>query len=385
MSVTILGCVFCALLRGAPLQRRVFGCCPGRFSGGGGFVVMQRLFWSVSESFSRVTRWCMGRLRVPIFLLWLYLSWIVVLLGAVVCRRAARRDVLRRPLPAFPGGGSMWPCCCWLSWRWPTRRASVGMWPGCRWPAGGHGEIQELLEMLEVAGIVARREQEDGCLPGLRRMFRRRRSAGCLAGTAWIQSQPVTTSTGAAVGRCLLARVLAALDVGVRHICDAGSQRRRGDRAGSERVGSISYWNSSTAGVWMSRAEKPPLGDIEALDVGNKHEAPGRIGARWRQDRLLAPQGRHGRSTSAGRMGVIARPRKPTETGLAALPMTCRPSLDLFGRFGTNPAHDAQRPGFLLLRRDGNGDARSQIIWPSRSPASRHSRSAFVNDHPFEA
>jgi membrane protein len=47
---------------------------------------------------------------VPIFLLWLYLSWIVILLGAVVAAVLPERNLRRRPLPAFPGG--VFTRCC---------------------------------------------------------------------------------------------------------------------------------------------------------------------------------------------------------------------------------------------------------------------------------
>ena len=68
-----------------------------------GLLVMQRLFGLYLIHFPSYTLVYGAFAAVPIFLLWLYLSWIVVLLGAALAAVLPERDVHRRPLPIFPG------------------------------------------------------------------------------------------------------------------------------------------------------------------------------------------------------------------------------------------------------------------------------------------
>jgi DNA-binding IscR family transcriptional regulator len=122
------------------------------------------------------------------------------------------RDVLRRPLPAFPGR-RVYVALLLLVELALAQRAGASRDVARLSVAGrcGHGEIQELLEMLEVAGIVARREQGGWLLARAAEDVRAAEIGRVFGWNSLIQPQPVTTSAGAAVDACWH-DVLAALD-----------------------------------------------------------------------------------------------------------------------------------------------------------------------------
>lgn len=213
VSVTILGCVFTALYYVVPhCSVRFSDAALAGFLAALAFVVMQRLFGLYLAHFPSYTLVYGAFAVVPIFLLWLYLSWIVVLLGAVVAAVLPERDVLRRPLPAFPGR-RVYVALLLLVELALAQRAGASRDVAQLSVAGrcGHGEIQELLEMLEVAGIVARREQGGWLLARAAEDVQAAEIGRVFGWNSLIQPQPVTTSAGAAVDACWY-DVLAALD-----------------------------------------------------------------------------------------------------------------------------------------------------------------------------
>lgn len=213
VSVTILGCVFTALYYVVPH-------CSVRFADAAlagllaalAFVVMQRLFGLYLSHFPSYTLVYGAFAVVPIFLLWLYLSWIVVLLGAVVAAVLPERDVLRRPLPEFPGR-RVYVALLLLVELAIAQRAGGSRDVSRLSEAGrcGHGEIQALLEKLEQAGIVVRREQGGWLLARAAEDVRAAEVGRLFGWSSMIQSQPVATTAGAAVDACWH-EVLAALD-----------------------------------------------------------------------------------------------------------------------------------------------------------------------------
>ncbi|HRH73665.1 MAG TPA: YihY family inner membrane protein [Zoogloea sp.] len=123
----------------------------------GAFLVMQRLFGLYLAHFPSYTLVYGAFAVVPIFLLWLYLSWIIILLGAVVAAVLPERSLRRRPLPDFPGrplyvallilaelaeAQSLGEC------RSVVRLADVAR--------VGHDEVREVLALLSSSRIVVR-------------------------------------------------------------------------------------------------------------------------------------------------------------------------------------------------------------------------------------
>lgn len=122
-----------------------------------GFLLMQRLFGLYLAHFPSYTLVYGAFAAVPIFLLWLYLSWIVILLGAVLAAVLPERKLVHAILPAFPGRD--------LFVAMLTLRELVGaqreggsrtMVQLAELTAVGHEDMRMTLEVLESAGIAAR-------------------------------------------------------------------------------------------------------------------------------------------------------------------------------------------------------------------------------------
>ncbi len=213
VSVTILGCVFTALYYVVPhCSVRFSDAALAGFLAALAFMVMQRLFGVYLSHFPSYTLVYGAFAVVPIFLLWLYLSWIVVLLGAVVAAVLPERDVMRRPLPPFPGR-RVYVALLLLVDLAVAQRSGGSRDVARLSDAGrcGHGEVHELLEVLEQVGLVARREQggwllaraaEDVQAAEIGRLF----GWGCAT-----QSASPATEAEAAVDHCWR-RMIEALD-----------------------------------------------------------------------------------------------------------------------------------------------------------------------------
>lgn len=204
VSVTILGCVFTALYYVVPhCSVRFSDAALAGFLAALAFMVMQRLFGVYLSHFPSYTLVYGAFAAVPIFLLWLYLSWIVVLLGAVVAAVLPERDVMRRPLPAFPGR-RVYVALLLLVDLAVAQRSG-----GCRDVARlsdagrcAHGEARELLEVLEQAGIVARREQGGWLLARAAKDIHAAEIGRLFGWSCPTPSQPVVTTIEAAVDAC---------------------------------------------------------------------------------------------------------------------------------------------------------------------------------------
>lgn len=122
-----------------------------------GFLVMQRLFGLYLAHFPNYTLVYGAFAAVPIFLLWLYLSWIVILLGAVLAAVLPERKLVHALLPAFPGR-DLFVALLVLrelvaAQRDGEARTMVRL---AELSAVGHDDMRRTLEVLESAGITAR-------------------------------------------------------------------------------------------------------------------------------------------------------------------------------------------------------------------------------------
>lgn len=237
VSVTILGCVLTALYFVVPhCSVRFSDAALAGFLAALAFAVMQRLFGIYLSHFPSYTLVYGAFAAVPIFLLWLYLSWIVVLLGAVVAAVLPERDVLRRPLPAFPGR-RVYVALLLLVDLALAQRAGASRDVARLSEAGrcGHGEIRELLETLEQAGIVARREQGGWLLARAAEDVQAAEIGRLFGWNSLSQSHAVGTAAAAEVDACWR-DMLRALDVSAV-VTLAVLAARSGGRAGGGQSG----------------------------------------------------------------------------------------------------------------------------------------------------
>lgn len=237
VSVTILGCVLTALYFVVPhCSVRFSDAALAGFLAALAFAVMQRLFGIYLSHFPSYTLVYGAFAAVPIFLLWLYLSWIVVLLGAVVAAVLPERDVLRRPLPAFPGR-RVYVALLLLVDLALAQRAGASRDVARLSEAGrcGHGEIRELLETLERAGIVARREQGGWLLARAAEDVQAAEIGRLFGWNSLSQSHAVGTAAAAEVDACWR-DMLRALDVSTA-VTLAVLAARSGGRAGGGQSG----------------------------------------------------------------------------------------------------------------------------------------------------
>lgn len=161
LPVGILTGVFATLYYAVPHCTVHFrdAACAG-FLAALGFVVMQRLFGFYLASFPGYTLIYGAFAAVPIFLVWLYLSWSVVLLGAVLAAVLPERSLAGRPLAQVPGR-RMYLALLVAAALVQAQRE--GRWRGvgqlARFARVGHEEVRQVLQVCEQAGLVVRRQQ----------------------------------------------------------------------------------------------------------------------------------------------------------------------------------------------------------------------------------
>ncbi|WP_300442688.1 YihY family inner membrane protein [Zoogloea sp.] len=160
ISVAVLSGVFAMLYYAVPhCSVRLGDAVVAGVLAAVGLSVMQRLFSFYLIHFPSYTLVYGAFAAVPIFLLWLYLSWIVILLGAVVAAVLPERNLRRRPLPVFPGR-RLYVALQIIAELVEAQREGGQRDVDVLADAArcGHGEVRELLEVLECARIAARRE-----------------------------------------------------------------------------------------------------------------------------------------------------------------------------------------------------------------------------------
>lgn len=166
ISVAMLSGVFATLYYAVPhcSVRPGDAAIAGLFAAAG-FLVMQRLFGLYLAHFPSYTLVYGAFAVVPIFLLWLYFSWIVILLGAVVAAVLPERSLRRRPLPSFPGR-TLYVALLLLAQLAEAQRAGGGRRVEVLADLAcvGHDEVRDVLGTLESARIAVRRDQGEWLL-----------------------------------------------------------------------------------------------------------------------------------------------------------------------------------------------------------------------------
>ena len=166
ISVAMLTGVFATLYYAVPhcSVRLADAAFAGLFAASG-FLVMQRLFGLYLAHFPSYTLVYGAFAVVPIFLLWLYFSWIVILLGAVVAAVLPERSLRRRPLPVFPGR-KLYVALLLLAELVDAQREGGGRCVEVLADVArvGHDEVRDVLGTLESARIAVRRDQGDWLL-----------------------------------------------------------------------------------------------------------------------------------------------------------------------------------------------------------------------------
>lgn len=166
ISVVMLTGVFATLYYAVPhCSVRIGDAALAGLFAAAGFLVMQRLFGLYLAHFPSYTLVYGAFAVVPIFLLWLYFSWIVILLGAVVAAVLPERSLRRRPLPAFPGR-TLYVAMLLLAELVEAQREGGGRHVEVLADAAciGHDEVREVLGVLESARIAVRRDQGEWLL-----------------------------------------------------------------------------------------------------------------------------------------------------------------------------------------------------------------------------
>ncbi len=166
ISVVMLTGVFATLYYAVPhCSVRIGDAALAGLFAAAGFLVMQRLFGLYLAHFPSYTLVYGAFAVVPIFLLWLYFSWIVILLGAVVAAVLPERSLRRRPLPAFPGR-TLYVALLLLAELVEAQREGGGRRVEVLADLAcvGHDEVRDVLGTLESARIAVRRDQGEWLL-----------------------------------------------------------------------------------------------------------------------------------------------------------------------------------------------------------------------------
>jgi membrane protein len=104
VPLVLLGVLFSFLFFAAPNHPvRVLHALIGGFAAAFAFLLMQRLFGLFLVRFPTYTLIYGTFAALPIFLVWLYLSWVVVLLGAILAATFPEFFERRRVIAPFPG------------------------------------------------------------------------------------------------------------------------------------------------------------------------------------------------------------------------------------------------------------------------------------------
>lgn len=160
--LALLGTLFSFLYFGTPNHPvRVVHALIGGFAAALAFLLMQRLFGLFIARFPTYTLVYGTFAALPIFLVWLYLSWVVVLLGAILAATLPEFVEQRSVVTPFPGSRALAGLNILISLATGQRRSIAAPFELLQAHSGcNRSDTETLLEEMRESGWVARTEDE---------------------------------------------------------------------------------------------------------------------------------------------------------------------------------------------------------------------------------
>lgn len=160
--LTLLGTLFSFLYFGTPNHPvRVMHALIGGFAAALAFLLMQRLFGLFIARFPTYTLVYGTFAALPIFLVWLYLSWVVVLLGAILAATLPEFVEQRGTMTPFPGSQVLAALNILTTLANAQRRGATASFELLQTRSGcSRGDTETLLDEMREGGWVARTEDE---------------------------------------------------------------------------------------------------------------------------------------------------------------------------------------------------------------------------------
>lgn len=162
VPLMLLGTLLSFLYLGAPNHPvRLRHALIGGFAAAFAFLLMQRLFGQFVARFPTYTLVYGTFAALPIFLIWLYLSWVTVLLGAILAATLPELQNQRERVASYPGSRVLAAAhllrALALAQRagTPSQLEALLEQPGC-----SHRDTEGVLEEMADAGWIARTEDE---------------------------------------------------------------------------------------------------------------------------------------------------------------------------------------------------------------------------------
>lgn len=158
----LLGTLFSFLYFGTPNHPvRLVHALIGGFTAALAFLLMQRLFGLFIARFPTYTLVYGTFAALPIFLVWLYLSWVVVLLGAILAATLPEFMEQRSVMAPFPGNRALAGLNILISLATGQRRGTTTTFELLQTHSGcNRSDTESLLHEMCESGWVARTEDE---------------------------------------------------------------------------------------------------------------------------------------------------------------------------------------------------------------------------------
>lgn len=160
--LTLLGTLFSFLYFATPNHPvKLVHALAGGFAAALAFLLMQRLFGLFIARFPTYTLVYGTFAALPIFLVWLYLSWVVVLLGAILSATLPEFAERRGAMPPFPGSRALASINILTSLATAQHRGTSSTFELLQTHSGcSRSDTESLLDEMRERGWAARTEDE---------------------------------------------------------------------------------------------------------------------------------------------------------------------------------------------------------------------------------